>query len=116
MSAPTTFKPSIRDAGELTDHRIYGSFRSLHRFEAPIHKSKHEDIFRSKEYESSLPPKATNNSENQEKKNSGIFIYKFLIVFFLVNLQYMSAAICSLSLRLVQQKQKILKIYFLLIN
>ena len=86
MSAPTTFKPSIRDAGELTEQRIYGSFRSLHRFEAaPAHKSKHDDIFKSKEYESSLPPKAVAavatacNPKNQEKTNAGIYKYIYLI-------------------------------------
>ena len=74
MSASTTFKPSIRDAGELTDHRLYGSFRSLNKFDAPIPKSKHEDIFKSKEFESTiipLPPKphsanATTNETNEE--------------------------------------------------
>lgn len=72
MSASTTFKASIRGAGELTDHRLYGSFRSLHRYEAPILKSKHEDIFKSKEFESTiipLPPKPHSANEVVATKN-----------------------------------------------
>lgn len=69
MSASTTFKPTIRDAGELTDQRLFGSFRSLNRFEAPIHKSKHEDIFKSKEFEAALIPIAPKiSNESSEDK------------------------------------------------
>ena len=75
MSASTSFKPSIRDAGELTDHKLYGSFRSLNRYEAPILKSKHEDMFKNKEFESAqvpLPPKPAsgNNKKADDKQHN----------------------------------------------
>jgi len=66
MSASTAFNRSVRDAGDLSDQKLFGSFRSLNRFseEIPIPRSKYDEIF----LENSINPVAVIPSQDEAPK------------------------------------------------
>lgn len=71
MSTITAFNHSIRDAGNLSDQKLFGSFRSLNRFSADvpsIPRSKHDDIFQNQEFENSLDAIAAIPAAQEESK------------------------------------------------